>query len=313
MKKYTFENLQTAIANPTAILGEVRAVGVKINRWYHKKWCENDGIQVAEKDWDTLIILDGCRYDLFEETNNINGELTAVKSRGSTSVEFLNENFGESIHHDTVYVSANPYTYKIDPDTFHDTWDLLETDWNEDEETVLPGDVVKRSLEAHKQKPHKRLIIHFMQPHYPFIGKLGENIKHRGYTNKQSEQRRSSGYTVWGKLQYNLNGLTEESVWDAYRENLQIALEKVEHLVEKLDGKTVITADHGNLIGERLSPVPVKGYGHPGYLRIDELIQVPWLELEHTSRRKIVSEPPVKDCSNIKINKEKLKALGYIG
>ena len=312
MKKYTFDNLLTAITNPAAILGEIDAAGLKINRWYHKRRYENDGIWVTKKDWDILLILDGCRYDLFEETNTINGDLTAVKSRGSTSVEFLQENFGEGTHHDTVYVSANPYTHKLDTDTFHDTYDLLETDWNENEETVLPEDVVKRALEAHERHPDKRLIVHFMQPHYPFIGELGKEISHRGYTNKQSKATTNSKYTVWGKLQYNLDGLTEEFVWKAYRENLEIVLEHVAELVAKLDGKTVITADHGNLIGERLSPVPVKGYGHPGYIRIEELIEVPWLEIACDSRREINSEPPADDTEQIEVDKKKLEALGYI-
>jgi hypothetical protein len=83
-------------------------------------------------------------------------------------------------------------------------------------------------------------------------------------------------------------------------------------LIERLDGKTVITADHGNLVGERLSPVPVKGYGHPGYLRKDELVLVPWMELEYDSRREIVAESPAEDTAQPEVDKEKLEALGYI-
>lgn len=30
---------------------------------------------VMNQDWDNLIILDGCRYDLFEEINTISGDL----------------------------------------------------------------------------------------------------------------------------------------------------------------------------------------------------------------------------------------------
>jgi len=42
-------------------------------------------------------------------------------------------------------------------------------------------------------------------------------------------------------------------VWEAYNENLDIVLTEIEALLDELDGKSVITADHGNLVGERLT------------------------------------------------------------
>lgn len=320
MKKYSIKNLLTVLKNPQAILGEVDAIGLKANRWYHKRFSENDGIHVAAEEWDNLIILDGCRYDLFEAVSQLDGTLSAVKSRGSTSVEFLAENFKGGTHHDTVYITANPYAHKLNGDEFHRIYDLMNSDWDETEETVMPDRVAERTIEAAEAHPNKRLIAHFMQPHYPFIGELGKEIGHRGYAPKQSENGESlddnggysADYTVWGKLQYNLDGLTRELVWEAYRENLEIVIEEVTQLVQKLDGKTVITADHGNLVGERLSPIPVRGYGHPGYLRIDELTRVPWLELPHTARRDVVAEPPAEETEQPEVDREKLEALGYI-
>jgi len=40
-------------------------------------------------------------------------------------------------------------------------------------------------------------------------------------------------------------------------------------------GKSVITSDHMNLLGERLFPVPTKGYVHPIGLHKPELLKVP--------------------------------------
>ena len=320
MRKYSLKNLRTILKNPQAILGEVDAVGLKANRWYHKRFSENDGVHVAAEEWDNLIILDDCRYDLFEAVHQFDGTLSAVKSRGSTSVEFLDENFTGDTHHDTVYITANPYAHKLDGDEFHRVYDLMSSDWNETEETVMPDRVAERTIEAAETHSNKQLIAHFMQPHYPFIGELGKEIGHRGYAPKQSDNGKipdnnggyRTDYTVWGKLQYNLDGLTKERVWEAYQENLEIVLKEVEQLVEKLDGKTVITADHGNLVGERLSPIPVRGYGHPGYLRQEELTLVPWMELEYSSRRDVVAEPPAEDTEQQDVDREKLEALGYI-
>lgn len=37
---------------------------------------------------------------------------------------------------------------------------------------------------------------------------------------------------------------------DVYRENVAYGLEYAQNLLEALDGKTVVTADHGELLGE---------------------------------------------------------------
>ena len=56
-------------------------------------------------------------------------------------------------------------------------------------------------------------------------------------------------------------------------------------LIESLDGKTVVTSDHGNLFGRRLWPIPLQKYGHPPGLRFPELIEVPWHETPFENRR----------------------------
>lgn len=35
---------------------------------------QNDGVFVMREDWDNLIILDACRYSLFEKYNYLNGQ-----------------------------------------------------------------------------------------------------------------------------------------------------------------------------------------------------------------------------------------------
>jgi hypothetical protein len=41
-----------------------------------------DGVSVFKGDWDNLIILDACRYDIFAETNTLSGDLSKRTSRG---------------------------------------------------------------------------------------------------------------------------------------------------------------------------------------------------------------------------------------
>ena len=46
-----------------------------------------------KEDWDNLIVLDACRYDMFKEINTIKGNLERGISRGSATSQFLIENF----------------------------------------------------------------------------------------------------------------------------------------------------------------------------------------------------------------------------
>lgn len=42
--------------------------------------------------------------------------------------------------------------------------------WDRKTQTVLPEDMVKKAIEVHKKYPDKRLVIHFVKPHLPYIG-----------------------------------------------------------------------------------------------------------------------------------------------
>ena len=106
-----------------------------------------------------------------------------------------------------------------------------------------------------------------------------------------------------------------EQVLAAYRENLDLVLPHVEALLETLSGKSVVTSDHGNLVGERGFPIPIRMYGHPRGLHHEELLSVPWLESERDERRRTVAEPPVDADADADADEgvvaDRLRALGY--
>jgi hypothetical protein len=74
-----------------------------------------------------------------------------------------------------------------------------------------------------------------------------------------------------------------------------------------------VTADHGNVYGERVSPIPIKEWGHPIGIHDEKLVKVPWLVIDG-ERREISSsesgEESVSADSEEEI-KEKLSKLGY--
>lgn len=282
-----------------------------------------EGDDFMDEDWDNLLILDACRYDMFETTCDIDGELAAKTSVGSSTPEFLKRTFNGRSFANTVYITANPQVnLRIDPDIFHSVINVWESDWNDRLGTVEPEAVTKQALEAQDRYPNKRLIVHYMQPHYPFIGKNGQdNIRnHSGFeltkrlASNEDETANRDVRTVWDQLK--VGELSEEIVWDAYIENLERVLGDIEASLDEFRGKTVITSDHGNLVGEITTPFNLRLYGHPTGVHAENLVTVPWLTYNNSPRKQIYGEEAVNSTDEPsekekKIIDDRLEDLGY--
>jgi bisphosphoglycerate-independent phosphoglycerate mutase (AlkP superfamily) len=119
---------------------------------------------------------------------------------------------------------------------------------------------------------------------------------------------------IWNQRRDGSVDVPLDAVWEAYVENLEVVLEEVDKLLDDLGGKTVVTADHGNLVGERLSPIPTRRkYGHPYGVHTEELLKVPWFVVDSDDRRNVSSDPPVdlESISDETVD-ERLDALGYV-
>ncbi|WP_380677659.1 hypothetical protein [Salinigranum sp. GCM10025319] len=262
-----------------------------------------NGIDVFAEDWDNLLILDACRYDYFAEQSTLDGTLESRISRASATREWVHANFTDRQLHDVVYVSANPNYRKVADDigaevhAYVDVWrdDTLVGEGN----TVVPPETVtKHAFDAAEEYPNKRLLVHYVQPHYPFIGPTG-----REYFDPTATLNEVS-------LKYDL---TDGRLDRAYRENLDLVLDEAERLLATLDGKTVVSADHGELLGERVRPLPLRAYGHPNGVYVDELVKVPWLVHTRGERKKIVAEEPTdRDEVDDQALEEQLRNLGYV-
>lgn len=308
-------------------LSEIRKHGLD-RTWWRRRFLTHvvsryydltgqNGTPITEKEWDNLLILDACRYDLFEtafDEGGLPGTLQKRRSVGSATPEFLQRTFGDETYHDTVYVTANPYVrLLLDDETFHAVVDVWEDDWDGTHNTVLPDVMAERALSTAERYPEKRLIIHFVQPHYPFVGdvRIGDpgdfTIREHALGNDDAV---AESLTPFERLE--VGELEYETVWDAYRSNIELALPAVRRLLERLDGKTVITSDHGNAFGERATPFPIRVYGHPQGIKIPALTEVPWLEYDNGPRRSITTEPPTEDDRSVDSNtEERLRMLGY--
>jgi hypothetical protein len=283
-------------------------------------------INVMEEDWDFLIVLDACRFDYFSEVYQgyFDGKLEKIISTGCSTVEWLKRSF-TGYYPDVIYISGNPYInskmmiggfnakrhfYKI-----VDVWDF---GWDSKLGTVPPREINKATLRYYLKYPQKRFIVHYLQPHAPYLsakfrqngyeklnpknGKVLSNITGYGRANRCFE----SMLNVTGTLLSKLNiiesswalrekiGLPPTSPMDvvrrkygknglieAYKENLNIVLDYVAKLCSKLPRKKiVITSDHGELLGEG------GAYEHPNG-PIDKIFNNLFLE-----RKKILQEVP---------------------
>lgn len=286
---------------------------------YFTRFARPVGEPLVEKDWDNAILLDACRYDLFAEVlgdHDLPGELERRTAVQSGTPGYLAENFGGDTFHDIVYVTANPYVQtELPTDTFHAVEHVWKDDWNEAEGTVLPEAVCERALAVAETYPDKRLLVHFNQPHTPFIGECrlesrGMNAIRKTALDETGPDPRERRRTPFERL--GAGDLTHEQVWNAYRSNLERAWESVETLLTELAGLTAVTSDHGNALGERAWPFPIRVYGHPLGILIPALINVPWHTYQNGNRKDIVSEPPTGSDDSVDTDiQERLRMLGY--
>jgi hypothetical protein len=240
------------------VLEEISALGVE-------KVDEDAASGVCELDWEILIIVDACRHDLFEE---IERDCDNRISLGSSTQDYIKQNWNGD-HDDVVYVTGNPMfssarmedlVGKENP--FFEIFRTYEENWDDEERTCLPEDVAKDAMTANKMFPEKKLVIHFIQPHYPFVGfEFGLD------TGDAKEFMRHLGKDVWQLA--SMGEISDERVWSGYKHNLSVVMKEVEKLSETLDRDIVLTSDHGNMVGESGL------YGHPRGKSWEKLRKVP--------------------------------------
>ena len=297
---YSLSDVLDGVRNPYKLVRE-------LNLLYHRRLRLHDynhgGVDIFAEDWDNLILLDACRYDEFERRCDFDGRFERRESRGSSSNEFVRGNFRGRELLDTVCVTSNGWYLDVGEYDVHAMIPLVGEQYRDPETgTVLPETVTEHATDAATEYPNKRLVVHYMQPHAPYIGPAGRDFFEGIHTREDITTRKREGTFHREKLR------------EAYRENLDAVLEEVDSLLDSLSGKTVISADHGEMLGERHFPVPMRDYMHPHGIDNDVLVQVPWFVCESGERRDIVAEPPKSSDDEIDDDtvEAHLKELGYL-
>lgn len=275
---------------------------------------------IHETNWDHLIVLDACRYDRFQKhyKKYFNGNLKKVKSRASATPEWLPKTFsGKRYNYN--YISANPYVNKQGL-SISDMVTHLDYEWNAeskftsvheawiDEWDKKVGTVRPKKLRKYAENHINgdKNIIHFIQPHRPFISYKGSKEHDWQGRNKMIEEKEDNKKSVktrffnktrplWSPIFHSLSTTLKErlrriigvgnsysefanevginKVKECYDSDLNMALAESAKLVENLEGKVIITADHGESWGEEGE------WGHPIKSKNPVLTNVPWLEV----------------------------------
>jgi hypothetical protein len=159
---------------------------------------------------------------------------------------------------------------------------------NTNSRTYYPPEFVTAdAIKNAKSDNSDRVIIHYMQPHAPY---LAEAIK-----RKKFEFHEESPF------KYLKEGGDRSLVWNSYINNLRFVLKNVDILLN--------TSDHGELFGEWGLYSHIYGIPHPS------LRKVPWVET--TAEKNLSFDPDILFSTHKAVDEEsdiqdRLSALGYL-
>lgn len=264
---------------------------------------------VYAREWDVLILLDCARVDMMRQVRNEYEFLSDVDehvSVGSNSGEWMEFTFTEAYAaemRDTLQVTANTSSDKfLDSKDFLHLEEVWRYGWDREFHTILPETVTDRAIALHRELNPDRTIIHYMQPHLPFI------------PFPEIAASAIKGPGVGANYGKNLSELAEEysreELWEFHLENLRYVLDNLRVLLSNLDGdQVVISADHGQAFGEQ------GVWGHPRGSALECLRTVPWCVTSATDSGEYQPDPAIaeeksEDDPALTVE-QKLQYLGY--
>lgn len=212
---------------------------------------------ILSRDWDVLVILDGCRYDIFRELYGGKFNVLRGFSCGSCTVEwFYNCFVRDNVRlGDVIYISGNPYVGNWTVDVVEGiTYNASNHFYRVVEVwkhgfmrigvgyTVNPYSVLLSFIINRKVYGGFRFIVHFLQPHapYPYCECL------RGYF---TDDIRRPDFKLWSELEK--GKVDPKVVRECYIDNLKWVMKYVFDLLEYCSGcRVIITSDHGEAFME---------------------------------------------------------------
>ncbi len=280
------------------------------------------GTNVYERDWDVLLVLDACRVDTLREVADeydFIEDVDEMWSVGSHSAEWLAQTFQRDYRTEiarTRYITGNAHVGRVldqrmtppmnntVPVDFS-RWDFVELDAFESVEMVWrthhdetyrvtrPEVMTDYAIAAGRSDAADRIIVHYMQPHLPYIGEA------------LTEGRAPTDLELEGYEKLETGDAKREEVYELYKATLRLVLDDVADLLVNLDADRVaITADHGEAFGE------MRAYGHPEGFPHPIVKRVPWVETSAEDQG--TRDPELETARGVSVDlEEQLRDLGY--
>lgn len=233
-------------------------------------------------DWKYLVVLDACRFDVFEDVIrfvDVSGVLTECNSEALDTPMWYRKHWAGD-YPDVALIGAHPYPWRPEVDVARyfgaafAVWsDPANLGWGG---VVHPGRLCIFASRIMSERSSEQWIIHFEQPHLPFVDVMGmaflENEIEVGLGGDDWIKYNPMLYDAveaWGRS----NGW--EVLKSLYVGSLRVTLGVVVSWCTGLKGgQVVITADHGEHLGEGGI------YGHPWAAGPGILTRVPWFEVD---------------------------------
>ena len=264
-------------------------------------------IDILNQDWDILVILDACRYDLFGEVYKEffnQGKLRKAISPATWTIEWFNKIFDGEYYDDIIYISSNVFlnskkkmTHTSKGDTrsffgknhFFKVIDVWDWGWNKRTKTIHPRKINAGFIKYYLKYPKKRFILHYIQPHQPYLTLPKEEISNKQSKVKSSLLRQIGNSYLPEEINWKIKKILNispseiekiyrEKGWNGikeiYKNEIRLVLNHVKILTDSISANFLITADHGERLGEHLFR------NRHGGKRDKEVIEVPWFELK---------------------------------
>lgn len=263
----------------------------------------NAEIDILQEEWDVLVILDACRFEVFEEVYKKSlkkkGELKKAKTFSEGTKDWMTSNIKGRDCSDIIYIDPIIMFNKWLPNNnFFKVDEVWKYGWDYNYGTILPEQMTESALKQIKDHPDKRIIIHYHQPHPPFLDpafrKIRKNIvtpksvqdlmnsktKNKSHTLShfiQGNMRKILGaerawrLMIWARMEpldemgqtYKHFGM--DGIMDAYKKNMILVLNNLNKILLNVNKKIIITSDH-SFNYDRSTKALKKRY-------------VPWLEM----------------------------------
>ncbi len=274
---------------------------------------------IEETDWQALIILDACRADYFRKCcpEPFKKAVHTVYSPARDTLTWMVRTLPILNRRRVTYYTANPQcTIQIRKHTPSiDIVNVWEDLWAFQTPLQIPSvnpwavngwvlaDRAERHMSGGGFPPY---VVHYIQPHFPAIGNpplaIGQWMTRTNPFSMACHKSlcRPEEMVKSGKT-------TIREIRAAYRGNVELVVDAALALAQALPGPVVITADHGEVLGEaevRRDGTKVRRYGHSYRFRLPELLNhVPWL---------VINPPATGEVDEEELQKSRLRDLGYL-